>query len=223
MSGARARSKTGTSASCVGIELEQGDAVAREQFVEHVEHRDRGDVAGAEHQSDASGGRRCQLAETGRALGILGGDAGLEPHLARESRQQQAVDGAEREHVGAQAAAGRGIRLHALERAVALRERQQGRAVRVERREHRVGSGEPLLTPQRMPGLERPSTWPRRRPTPRRRADTESCSRSTRRARCSSVRCDHVFRPDAEVGDRGVERGALALGERGVAARGTSA
>ena len=169
MSGASARSNTGGERIVGGVELQQRDAVVRQQFVQHVEHRDRADVAGAEHEPDAAGVGRRELREPGGAARLVVGDAGLEPHLAGEARQQQAVDRAEREDVGAHAPAGRGIRLHARQRALALGELEQRRAVEIQRRDDPVRPGEPVLAAQRMPGAGCPSTWRRRRPTPRRR------------------------------------------------------
>ena len=165
--------------------------------------------------SDATGCRGRELTETRGAARLFDGHSGLEPHLAGEARQQQAVDGAERKHVCAHPAAGRGIRLHARQRALALRELQQGRAIRRQRREHAVRSAEPVLAAQRMPGLEalgrgcdiRPlgrdrgdrGVQPLHEPRPLLEREVDpglgACARvrrsprRARRARCGRVRC----------------------------------
>ena len=50
------------------VELEHHDPVVGVQLVEHVQRRNRGDVAGAEHQPDAAGDAEGSLAETGLRL-----------------------------------------------------------------------------------------------------------------------------------------------------------
>ena len=56
MSGASARSNTGSSASVTGLSFSITTRLWAEELVQHVEHRDRGDVAGAEDRADPTGG-----------------------------------------------------------------------------------------------------------------------------------------------------------------------
>ena len=92
-----------------GVQLEQRDAVVGQQFVQHVEHGDRRDVSGAEDEPDPAGCLRCELRQPGAAPYLVRGHSRLEPDLAGESGEQQTVDRAERKHVCAHSAAGRGI------------------------------------------------------------------------------------------------------------------
>ncbi len=59
-----------------GVDLQQGGAVVGEQFVQHVEHRDRGHVAGSEHESDSARFGGGALGEAGARARGARGDAG---------------------------------------------------------------------------------------------------------------------------------------------------
>lgn len=67
------------------VELEQHCPVAGHDLVQHVEGRDGGDVAGAEHESNTSGDCRSKLTEARRGHCLGRGDARLEPHFRAES------------------------------------------------------------------------------------------------------------------------------------------
>ncbi|WP_258567048.1 hypothetical protein [Microbacterium sp. Se5.02b] len=137
-----------------GVHLEQGRAVVGEELVQHVEHRDGGDVARAQDESDAARFTGGALCEAGRCPRGARRDSRLQPDLAREPRQQELVDAGQGECVHAGASTGCAVDRDAVERVGSGCESREGLDVGVERAEHAVRSAEPFLAAQRMPGVE---------------------------------------------------------------------
>lgn len=59
-----------------GVELEHHDPLLGVQLVEHVQRGDGEDVAGAEHERTAAGGRGIALGKTGRLTYLVLGHTG---------------------------------------------------------------------------------------------------------------------------------------------------
>ncbi len=136
------------------VDLQQRDAVEREELVQDVEERDGGDVAGAEHEAHPARCRGGPLTEARRGAGARVRDARREPHLGRESGQQHPVRRRQGRGVHGDASA-RGRRgAHRGERALPVGEQRERVGVRVQCDERRVRTGQPLLAAQRMPRLE---------------------------------------------------------------------
>ena len=189
-----------------GIHLEQRGAVVGQQLVEHVQHRDRGHVARAEHQADAArfGGRA--LRETGRRASGARCDARFQPDLARETRKEEGIDSGQREGVHASAPSRGAVERDPVEGVRALRQTRQGLDVGVERTQHAVRPTEPLLAAQRMTGIEALRGRGRGRPVFRGRGDTRA-----HRAQQRDPLGDREGRPGAGSGLEGVDSGVEAL------------
>ena len=140
-----------------GVDLEQYDAVVREQLVQHVEHGDRSDVAGAEHEADPAVGSLCfdrlsnrstdrgALCEPRPRPRVAGRHAGGEPDLAGEAGEQQLVDPEQREGVHPGLTARGAVDPHVVQGVAAVRDPVQRLDVGVERAQGRVGAAQPLL------------------------------------------------------------------------------
>ena len=170
MSGASARSKTGEERILRRVELQQRDAVAREQLVEHVEHRDRGDVAGTEHEPDrrrASSGAAARDRPTRRASSaVTPGSNHTSPVNPDSSRPSTGPSGKTWARTRPPGAASVFTPFSGLSPFASFR---SVRAVGVERGERPRTARR--ATPRRAADARArcPSTWRRRRPTPRRR------------------------------------------------------
>jgi hypothetical protein len=186
------------------VDLEDHHAIVREEFVEHVEHRDGGDVAGAEHEPDAAAARTMPLAQARRRARVHLGHTRLEPDLARIPRQQQPVHSGEGEGVRPQTPAGRGIHPQPVQRARTPGEGLDAAPVRGQGDEDRVGSAQPLLAAQRMCGAhalrQGGGLRPFLRVGGRRRVEALQQARSLVERQMRPRTC-----ADAELGDRGVE------------------
>ena len=154
MSGASARSNTGTSGVLGRVQLEQRDAVVRQQLVQHVEHRDRGDVAGAEDEPDAAGlssatswpGRRCGAPRRS----VTPGSNHTSPVKPESSRPSTGLSGKTCARTRPPGAASSFTPSSGLSPFASF---SSGRG-RPRARPRAVGAGEPVLTAERMPGLE---------------------------------------------------------------------
>ena len=200
-------------ASCVGLILSRTHPVAREQLVQHVEHRDGRDIPRAQDESDPAAAGGMQLGESGRRPRLGSRDPGFEPHLAGVARDEDGVLGVQRKSVRPQATAGCGIQLHAVERTAASRQGLQTLPVCLHGNERGVRSGQPFLSPTRMPGPE----------TCREGSGLGPFLGVGRRRRVQALQQPRALpqcevhprsRTRAQVGDRGIELLAFRLRQR---------
>ena len=122
------------------------------ELVEHVQRRDREDVAGAHHHGDAGGLLGRAQAQPGVLARLRLGDAGFHPHLRPEAAEQQPVEHVVRQHVDGDPPTGRGPDRVPSQQIAALRQPGQGLGQRLGVAEHGPGAAGPLLTEQRRGG-----------------------------------------------------------------------
>ena len=135
------------------IDLQQDHPVVGEQLVQHVEHGDRGDVAGSEDQADPSAAAGGSLPQAGRLAGFGDRDSGREPDFTRVAGDDHFVGRVQRKRVGPDAPTGGGIHSHAIQGVAAGRQRLERLPVRVQCHQGRVRTGKPLLPAARVPRL----------------------------------------------------------------------
>ncbi len=81
------------------VHLEDAHLTLVDELVEHVERRDRGDVAGAEHERDFRLVSRLAVERGDVLVEVLGCDVGLHPNFGADTAQEQPVVDRRREHV----------------------------------------------------------------------------------------------------------------------------